>query len=274
MIPDLAHLGSINLETLIGKGQLLSRFDSKHLIGDDDLSHVFDAFGADALVLRHDGITAPQDGPRYETRYFDTPDLRTYRDHLMGRRRRFKVRVRRYVDTNDTFFEIKARFPRGQIKKYRWQVEPADAAVLLTSAEPLSAEWAARTDDLVRQIYGLPVPPTLVPTLHVVFNRLTFYVPGTDERATLDSNIAMARVDDSAPIRADASVHVLEVKSAVQRCSIDRGLLRSGLRPEGMSKYCLGLGLLTPELRINPWRSLLKVMFPGEVEGHPRRRVA
>ena len=43
----------------------------------------------------------------YHTTYFDTGDYQMYNMHHCGRTTREKIRVRTYLDSNDTFFEIK-----------------------------------------------------------------------------------------------------------------------------------------------------------------------
>ena len=43
----------------------------------------------------------------YESVYFDTPDLSTYRAHVQRRRLRFKARTRTYTDSGLCMFEVK-----------------------------------------------------------------------------------------------------------------------------------------------------------------------
>ena len=59
-------------------------------------------------------------GLAYESVYFDTPDLLTYRQHLQGRRRRYKVRTRAYLDSGGV---RPARTPAGREGDHRL---PAD----------------------------------------------------------------------------------------------------------------------------------------------------
>ena len=51
--------------------------------------------------------------------YFDTPDLLSYRRPRCRRRRRFKVRMRSYLDSGLHFLEVKTRGPRGTTVKQR-----------------------------------------------------------------------------------------------------------------------------------------------------------
>ena len=45
--------------------------------------------------------------------YLDTPDLRSYHGAGRGRRLRFKVRGRGYLDVGETWLEVKTRAARG-----------------------------------------------------------------------------------------------------------------------------------------------------------------
>ena len=55
----------------------------------------------------------------YESVYFDTPELSTYRAHLQRRRQRFKARTRTYTDTGLCMFEVKLTGARGETVKQR-----------------------------------------------------------------------------------------------------------------------------------------------------------
>ena len=54
----------------------------------------------------------------YRSTYFDTPDLRLFRDHVQRRRRRYKCRTREY-DSGVRMFEVKLKGARGRTVKYR-----------------------------------------------------------------------------------------------------------------------------------------------------------
>ena len=55
----------------------------------------------------------------YESVYFDTPQLSTYRAHLQRRRQRFKARTRTYTDSGLCMFEVKLTGARGETVKQR-----------------------------------------------------------------------------------------------------------------------------------------------------------
>ena len=50
---------------------------------------------------------------------------------------------------------------------------------------------------------------------------------------------------------------IVETKSADGQGAADRALAELGIRPVSMSKYCLGVAALHPELPANKWSRLL-----------------
>lgn len=271
---DLGHLGSIDLDTLVREGELLVRRDSKYVVHDRSLGDVVAALGTDALVLRTDPERR-RDAARYRTRYFDTFDQRFYRDHAMERRKRYKVRVRQYLDTGDAFFEIKARLPLSQTEKDRWPLDPAVARGLFESSDPLSDEHLALVDAAVGRLYGQPVRGTLLPTIDMTFDRATVFLPGSRERATIDSSLVVTDVASGVVSAAAPDAHVVEVKSPGRRDPVGRALLRSGIRKLPVSKYCIALAVLRGEpFRANHWIPTTRLLFPGVATDAFRRDVA
>jgi hypothetical protein len=179
---------------------LQDRVDVKYVIG-------MDTFTALTEELRDTHRVLEIDGRReftYRTTYFDTPDLRVFRDHQQRRRRRYKARSREYVDSGARMFEVKLKGARGRTVKHRM---PYDR-------DGLSAPALAFLDDTVRREYGRSPEPGLRTALHVVYRRVTFAAAG--ERLTCDFDLRFgARPGDRRPrpalARRTARAGVLEV---------------------------------------------------------------
>ena len=60
---------------------------------------------------------------------------------------------------------------------------------------------------------------------------------------------------------------IVETKSPGTATFFDRALWASGCRPVSISKYCVGLAALKPELPSNKWRRTLDRYFRGVGEG-------
>ncbi len=91
----LATLRTISLEELNEKAALQTRVDRKYALTRREADVVLGGLDHATRVLEIDG----QQSSSYESVYFDTPDLLSYRMAAHARRRRFKVRTRSYLDT-------------------------------------------------------------------------------------------------------------------------------------------------------------------------------
>ena len=99
----LDGLPSIGLADLNREASLLTRRDRKYLVPVSLARLLVDQNGL--LVLEIDGRRSFG----YESVYFDTPDLVSYRAAAHKRRLRFKVRTRCYRDTGICSLEVKTR---------------------------------------------------------------------------------------------------------------------------------------------------------------------
>ncbi|MGO3485578.1 MAG: VTC domain-containing protein, partial [Cellulosimicrobium funkei] len=113
----LHPLAGVDLDELVGTAALLTRVDRKYVLPVDDAVAVLDALARTtaARVLEIDGTRSAA----YESVYFDTPDLASFRLTATRRRRRFKVRTRTYLDSGTSFLEVKTRAARGTTFKQR-----------------------------------------------------------------------------------------------------------------------------------------------------------
>ena len=99
------------------RAALLTRVDRKYLLTTAEAEVVLAAVAAlHPLVLDIDGTREFA----YESVYFDTPDLLSYRLAAHDRRRRFKLRTRGYLDTDGAFLELKTRGSRSATVKDRF----------------------------------------------------------------------------------------------------------------------------------------------------------
>lgn len=238
-----------SLDELVSSAALLTRIDRKYLVDADDASAVLSALDESTRVLEIEGEHAS----RYGTMYFDTPELLSYHLAAHGRRRRFKIRARRYVDTGGAFLEMKTRGARGVTVKERVPRSPSlpDA---LTGVE---RAYAAEGFDAL----GLPTRTAddLVPTLHTAYRRTTLLL-AEGARATIDTDLVWTGADGSRMSRPD--LVIVETKSASRASELDRILWRCGVRPAGVSKFATGLAAMRPDLPSNRWHRVLRRHFP------------
>ena len=55
---------------------------------------------------------------------------------------------------------------------------------------------------------------------------------------------------------------IVETKSAGRAGAVDRALWASGIRPVPISKYCMSLAVLNPELSSNKWSRSIRRYVP------------
>jgi len=243
-------LPTIGLAELDAAAALLVRVDRKYVVLVDDVAELCQALVPTHRTLEIDGLKAFT----YASEYYDSLDLRCLRDHVQGRRRRFKCRTRRYVDAGTSMFEVKLRGPGGRTHKHRFA----------TAGEGLDADAVAFLRERLVEAYGrLPEAAAgpLAASLEVDCSRTTLVASQLGERLTIDWTVGF-RGPDGATGRLRPGWVVLESKSAGPNATADRVLRSLGCRPVGMcSKYGLGLAMTRPGLRPAPLRPLLRSSF-------------
>jgi hypothetical protein len=236
----------IGLAELEAEAALQDRVDVKYVITLADFAALAERLRFTHRVLEIDGRRAFA----YRTTYFDTAELRAFRDHVQERRRRFKVRSREYVDSGACSFEVKLKGPRGRTVKHRMAYDRA-------RRDELSAPALA----FVRECLGRAPDDDLRPALAVAYTRVTLCAPRLGERVTCDFDLAFSAPDGASGRLAEDRV-IVESKSARGNATADRALRALGARPEtGCSKYCLGVGFTRPDVKSNTMRRLLRRHF-------------
>lgn len=249
-----AQFSAISLSDLNHRAALQTRADNKYFLP-------WSTFVAFAEVLQQSYVMLEIDGQRsftYDTQYFDTEELTSYWAHVQGRRKRFKIRSRRYVDSGLCVFEIKLKGGRGQTIKYKMPYAEAER-------NQVTPEAASFLQDRLYASYGQMFTQSLAPTLRTHYQRITLTCLTSMERITCDFNLAFAV--DSHWQGQMAPDHVLvETKSERGRGEADQILWNMGVRPATGSKYCLGLSLVQPQLRSNPFQHVRKQYFVRDDE--------
>lgn len=235
------ELPPISLEELLEVAALLNRTDRKYIVTVDQLLALLDTLAGDVRVLEVDGLR--EFG--YESIYFDTPEHHSYRAAAHRRRRRFKVRTRSYLDSEQTFLEVKVRDARRRTVKLRLPYPFAERMQLNADARAFVTQ--------AFEEHGIPVSTVaeLVPTLHTEFRRCTVFIPSAGCRMTVDTDLQVSHPAGEPLLLPD--LIVLETKSDAQDRRVDRVLWRMGVRPESVSKFAIGSALLDPDLPDNKW---------------------
>ena len=227
----VAEFRSVSLAALEERASLQRRVDNKYALP-------FETFAELLARLRGGHDVLEIDGRRefaYASTYFDTPDLRCFRDHVEDRKPRFKVRTRLYADSGDCEFEVKLKREDGETDKRRLDY-PAEDRDLLTR------EAHAFLFEALRDA-GLEPPDHVDPALTTSFRRATLAARDGADRLTADVEIRLAAPGGrTAMLRED--VVLVETKSETGESEADAELRDLGLEPISLSKYRVGMALV------------------------------
>ncbi|MGZ6751311.1 MAG: polyphosphate polymerase domain-containing protein [Nocardioides sp.] len=239
-------LRRISLEDVVATAALQTRRDRKYVVPLGLLATVLERMGDGLSVLEIEDRRVF----RYESVYFDTPDLTAYHQHAHDRRRRVKVRTRTYLDSGECLLEFKRVGARGETVKERYPYRLADRDALDEAARRLALD---RVGASIRTA-------ALAKVLTTTYQRATLVDPTQGHRVTCDVNLAFADGNGRAfgPL---GGVAVVESKTVGSESPVDRVLRSLGSRPLSLSKYCVGMAVLDPGLPANRWNRELRVHF-------------
>lgn len=232
----------VDLDEVERVASLQTRVDRKYLLPAHRGALLLTALHDSVAVLRINGASSF----RYNTVYFDTPDLESYMSAAHRRRRRFKVRIRTYSDTAVAALEVKTKGRRGETVKVR-------APYALDSAEILTPEAIAFIDgSLGRPGFARRLGAVMATT----FMRTTLLDRRGESRTTIDRGLTL-RIPDGGEVSLTGH-SIVETKSAGAATEIDRWLWSQGHRPTSFSKFCVGMALHHPALPANKWNRTLR----------------
>lgn len=252
----VSRLRPMGLDEVLAAAELQTRVDRKYVVPLDVFSTVLDQLRDDLHVLQIGTLRTF----RYESVYFDTPDLSAYRQHAHGRRRRVKVRTRAYLDSGECLLEFKSVGARGETRKERHPYPFASRNELDAAARAL-AEGSV----------GASISPAgLQPVITTTYRRCTLVDPAHGSRTTCDVELHFRDPDGREVGPVDGLV-VVESKTLGGGSPVDQELRRTGVRPLSLSKYCVGMALIDPTLPANRWNRELRAHFgwvPDRDPGH------
>jgi hypothetical protein len=245
----------ISLADLNEKAEMMSRIDNKYVLQRSHLSAILPALNERFDVLAIDRLRAFT----YDTRYFDDAERSAYYEHHQGVRKGFKVRVRRYTDSDLCFLEVKVKGQRGMTEKSRLPYDSADL-------DFLSPEARAYASATYTQQYGKPFRYQLAPALDVRYRRITLVARSGGERMTIDTDLRFTTL--SATLATGTGVFIVETKSANGRGFADLLLRAAHQRPtKRCSKYCIGMAALGEVSRYNHFLPTMRKM--GMIAAQP-----
>ena len=185
----------------------------------------------------------------YHTTYFDTDDYQMYRMHHCGRTVREKIRVRTYMDSDDTFFEIKNKNNHGRTKKKRISIE---------ALETMHEEYDSIIPFMDKHAwYRIE---EVSPVIENWFNRITLVNFGKTERLTIDFNLHFHHLKSDKRDELKR-VAIIELKRDGNVSSPALDIIRElRIKRSGFSKYCIGSAMTNDSLKRNKFKERLTMI--------------
>ena len=249
---NLTNLERISLDEMNARAAMLTRVDRKYVVPTHRLDELIALMNPATQVLEIQGAIEQ----RYASCYFDTPELHSFMDTAHKRRRRYKVRMRSYLDSELSFLEVKTRGPRGHTVKKRMKYDFNQAERMELSRE--GRLWVAERLEAAQCFDGVDRVDSLLPVLSGSYTRSTLLMADGQGRATIDTRLNW----DSWGRELDAPhIAIIETKSGAAPSDLDRLWWANGIRPSRISKYATAMALLTSDLQTNRWTRVIDRFF-------------
>jgi len=232
---NLKSFKSISLSDILNIG-LLNRKDTKYVLGLHKLIPLLNLLKPYYSVLTIDDLRLFN----YESMYFDTPDNRLYYEHHRGKLNRYKIRYRRYVDTDTCFFEVKFKTNTGRTIKSR-----IEDLMVNTIIEGKSISFIEENTPYFAKDFE--------PRLLIFYKRITLASLERQERFTIDLSLDYFNFTNYTAL---PNVVIAEVKQ--DRVSLGSPIFKIfkdlRIKQMGMSKYCIGMAKSFPHLKNNRFK--------------------
>lgn len=219
------------------KVKLMNRIDTKYVIPITQLAPLLHIAAPEYFVQFTDGKRTAA----YHTIYLDTADHRMYNLHQAGRKVRQKIRIRQYLDTQNTFLEIKNKNNHGRTKKKRIEIPQMDCMSMPEAIDFVAEKSWYKMENLRKHVENR-------------FERITLVNKGFTERLTIDLGVRFHNyeTDKDADI---GHLVIIELKrDGATYSPMYNLLLRMHIHQGGFSKYCIGCALTNPALRQNNFK--------------------
>lgn len=233
----------------------LERMDAIRLMNRIDTKYVTDILRLREILedaQRQGHLVFESDGERiqaYDSIYFDTSDLRMFREHRRGKLVRQKIRTRVYLGSGLCFLEVKKKNNHSRTRKKRVGVPPDDFQDF--REDPEACLWLAS--------HSCYQSGEIFPSVETMFNRITLVNNNLTERLTIDISVTFKNLRTSSEASLGTAA-IIEIKQDGRLGSKMKDiLLKHRVKPMRVSKYCLGVALTDP--KVLPGRFKSKIRF-------------
>lgn len=243
----LSKFESISLEEM-DSVKLMERTDTKYVFNIKNLPEILEGMIPHYRLLEISNVR----NQRYESLYYDTKDFLLYTKHLRGKPTRYKMRFRRYLDSEGlTFFEIKYKNNKGTTNKKRIKVSDIESGIT-----------TKHTDFITK--YTPYNPEIFTPSIWVNYSRMTFVNKFSQERLTIDTNLNYKNALDTENNTSSFPELVIAEAKREKAASVSqfiRLVRKTGVREGSMSKYCFGIYSLINDVPKNNFKPKVRFVY-------------
>ena len=234
---EIQNLSPISLEEM-DDVKLMKRTDTKFVIHEKDLASILKQVQDQYRVVEIKGNRVTT----YSSLYFDTPEQKFYKDHHNGKNNRTKIRIRKYVESDICFLEIKQKDGKGNTNKSRISIKDFEPDLLKNSIEFIKKTTNESYD--------------LEPIIWNEFNRVTLVNKAAKERLTIDLNLSFKK-DGKFKTYSDLVIIELKQERFNRSSPIVQELKSKQINPYSISKYCIGMISIYNNLKYNRFKEKL-----------------
>jgi len=229
---SLNNFDAVSLADL-DKVALQDRMDTKYVFSDSILPELLKRLSASYFILQINNSRAFE----YNSLYYDTPSFDLYGRHACGKLNRYKIRIRKYVETDASFFEIKFKNNKGRTLKSR--VDLRNGSFDEYASDLLNKNTPYALSDLKESLW-------------VNYSRITLVNKEFTERVTIDTGLHYIYEGSLFPVH---NIVIAELKQN-KLCSSRFAMLMKEwhIRPSSLSKYCLGVASHIKGVKVNNFK--------------------
>lgn len=238
---NLNFFESITLDQM-DQVKLMDRRDTKFWFSRCQLQNILEQVKDDYYLLQ---INSRSILP-YLTTYFDTDDDKMFLAHHNGKLNRYKVRKRTYLESNQSFLEVKFKCNKGRTAKSRITADSGNLDI--TTDEDLFLEKKTPFDS-----------SSLKPILENNFNRIMLVSRGMNERCTIDIDLRFNSKGNDISMDNLAIVELKTERNA-KSSPLFKRLKDNRIKSAGFSKYVVGRAVTDNSLKQNRLKAKLRAI--------------
>jgi hypothetical protein len=231
--------------------KLMDRTDTKFVFHQSHLENILSKLKQDFRVLSVEDKRIS----RYETLYFDTKDFQFYHRHQTKKLNRYKVRARKYVESDVHFLEVKFKNAKGRTIKERIKMD--DFHHHLNKSNEVIDFVLDKTKIESSE---------MLPVIWVNYSRITLVNNNHSERLTIDVGLNFEWDNNNSDF---SDFVIAELKQSKATRSVFSNIMKDlHVREGGFSKYCIGIAALYPHIKQNNFKPVFHFLNKLKEQHH------